>query len=410
MAFRRVMPGGICPDIEVTFDWNNDPTSGVTTWTDITPYLVSYSRSPVRTNEFDMPGPAQATLVLRNDDARFTPDNASGPYFGGLKKYRRIRVRAQWAGVTYGRFWGYVVDWPQSWDNAGKNQYVTLTLSDAMTPLEVYDLQGQSFASKLSGAAIQDVLTAANIASSSLDAGNSTIVAAGPLGAQSYALQRIKDISASENGVCYADGSGVINFHDRHRRLVGGLSVAVQATIGDGPGEIAYADPQPEFGDVWPVVQVTPSGGSVQQASLAAGMASFFGRTLNFPTGGTYLVASASEALSAAQYLANRYGQPVTRIKNLSLIGVQNPSVYWPLILNLDTSDKVVFRRRPYVNGAQTAGTISLTQFVEGYGEDVKVGEDWRVSVPLSPADIQSYWVLGDSVYGLLGQTTRLGY
>src|SRR5690242_1187595 len=111
MAFLAVN-GTNSPTIEVTFDFTNDPTSGSTTWTDITPYVVGYSRQPVRTNEFDQPGPATATVTLRNDDARFIPDNASGPYFGGLKKYRRIRIRAQWAGVTYDRFFGYVVDWP----------------------------------------------------------------------------------------------------------------------------------------------------------------------------------------------------------------------------------------------------------------------------------------------------------
>jgi hypothetical protein len=408
MAFLDVMKGGICPQIEVTFDYTNDPSSGVFTWTDITPYVRSYSRNPVRTNEFDMPGPAGATLVLNNQDARFTPTNASGPYFGGLKPYRRFRVRALWNGVTYGRFWGYVTDWPEAWDNAGKLQTVTLQLVDAMAPLEVFDLQGRSFGAKLSAAALTDVVSAAGLTLTTIDTGNSTIVASGVLPAQSYAMQRIKDICATENGVCYADGSGNLVFHDRHHRLFN--NTAVSATIGDGPGEIAYTNPQPLIGDVWPVVQVVPNGGAVQQASLAAGVASYFSRTLNFPTGGTYLASSTTEALAAAQYLSSRYGAPITRIQSVELIGVQSPSTAWPLILAMDTSSKVVFRRRPLVNGAPTAGTISLTQYVEGYGETVVPGQDWRVSVPLSPADIQSYWVLGDAVYGLLGVTTKLAY
>lgn len=395
----------VSPLIEIVMDWQNDPTSATTTWSDIGNWVTSYSRQPVRTNELDQPGPASASVTLRNDDGRFTPDNTSSPYSGGLKPYRRIAIRANWNGTIYERFRGYITDWPQSWDQAGKNPTVTLGLADAMTPLETYDLQGQSFGSKLSGAAIGDVLTAAGVSSSLLDTGSSTIVASGALGTQSYALQRLKDIAASENGVIYADGAGVVNFHDRHRRITGGASITSQGTIGDGGGsEIPYSDPQPQYGDVWPIVQVTPAGGSVQQAIVSAGAASFFNRTLNWPTGGTYQVSSTAEALSAAQYLANRYSTPVTRINSVTLLGTSNPTL-WPTILALDTSDKVVFKRR--VPGGST---ISLTEFVEGYADNVQIGNDWQINTPLSPADIQTYWVLGDAVYGLLGTTTRLGY
>jgi hypothetical protein len=413
MAFLNVL-GSNNPTIEVSFDYQNDPTSVTQTWTDITPYLVSYSRQPVRTNEFDQPGPAGATITLRNDDARFIPDNATGPYFGGLKKFRRCRVRAQWLGVTYNRYWGYINDWPQSWAQAGKDQTVTLQLTDALTPMQIYDLQGQSFLAKLSGAAIGDVLTAAGFPNAGggapvLDTGNSTIVASGVLATGSYAAQRLKDIAATENGVVYADGAGIVNFHDRHRRLVGGSSVNPQGTIGDAFTEIPYADdPQPQYGDVWPIVNVTPSGGAIQTVTVPAGTASYFNTTLNYPPSGTYLATSAVEALSAAQYVANRYSNPVTRIPDVTLIGAANPAL-WPTILALDTSSKVIFKRRFLSHGVQ-AGTIALTEFCEGYGDDVHVGKDWRVHVPLSPADIQSYWVLGDSVYGLLGQTTKLAY
>jgi hypothetical protein len=409
VTFINVTPGTSNPTIEVTFDPVNDPLSVTTNWYDITPYLVSYTRNPVRTNEFDQPQPATATLVLRNDDARFTPDYSPGPYYGGLIPYRRFRVRAQWAGVTYNRYFGYATDWPQNWDEAGHNPTVTLQLVDALEPTSTYDLQGQSFISNLSGQALQNVLTVAGISSYSLDTGNSTIAAQGPLQPQSYALQMIQDITATENGVTFADGSGTIQFHDRHRRLVGGASNTVQGTIGDGVGEIPYANPQPEWGDVWPIVQVTPFGGSLQQWTNTTGTGHFFQQTLNFPTSGNYLSSNSTEALSAAQYIANRYEATSTRVVSVDLIGAAMTSA-WPTILGLDTSSRVVFRRRPLNDGVPSGQVISLNQFVEGYGDTVVVGQDWRVSVALSPADIQSYWLLGDSTYGLLGETTTLGY
>ena len=416
MAFLSIgVPN--CPKIEVSFDYTNDPTSDTYTWTDISSFVVSYSRDPVRANEFDQPGPAGASVTLRNDDGRFTPDNASGPYFGGLKKYRRMRVRAQWNGVTYPRYWGFVLDWPQSWASAGKDQTVTVRLVDALTPLQTYDLNGQSFASEKSGAAISDALTAAGAKGSgtgaspawSLDTGISTIVASGTVTVGSYAAQRLKDIGASEMGLTFADGAGTIQFHDRHHRLTNASSITAQGTVGDTAGAVRYDAPNPMFGDVWPIVQTTPSGGTVAQVTtVTAGTASYFQQTLTYPTAGQYLVSDSAEALAATQYLSNRYSNPVTRVDTVSTIGVHD-STMWPTLLNLDTSDLVLFQRRFLVNGV-VGGTISLNQIVEGYGDEVTIGKDWRVMLAMSPADTQRYWLAGDSVLSDAGTTTIGGY
>lgn len=418
--------GFTSPTIEVAFDYQNDPTVALAsaTWSDITPYVVSYSRQPVRTNEFDQPGPAGGTIVLRNGDSRFTPNNPSSPYFGGLKKFRRIRVRCQWAGVTYNRFLGHILDWPQSWDEAGKNQTVSLQLADAMLPLVTIDLGANKHSvygspgttAQPSGSAMASVLSAAGVGPTSVDTGRSVVdqpdgsfhvtgpPAAQVYGPNSYALKIAQDIAASENGVVFADGGGTINFHDRAHRA----NPTLQATIGDGGGnEIPYVDPQPAFGDVWPIVNVTPHGASSPVVSInTAGVTSYFEQTLNFPTGGTYLVADANEALGAANYLAARYSNPITRIPSVTLVGAANTSL-WPAILGLDTSQFVSFKRR-LANGQ----TIQLNQFVEGYGDNVTVGQDWRVQVALSPADIQRAWVLDTSLLGgaATGSTTQLFY
>jgi hypothetical protein len=45
-----------------------------------------------RTTEFDDVGPSTCTLVLRNDDGRFTPDSAGSPYYPDVIEGRRLRV------------------------------------------------------------------------------------------------------------------------------------------------------------------------------------------------------------------------------------------------------------------------------------------------------------------------------
>ena len=413
--------GPTSPTIQVQFDYQNAPTSPTTTWTDITAYLVSYSRQPVRGNEFDQPGPASATIVLRNDDDRFTPNNAAGPYYGSLLKYRRMRVRAQWAGVIYNRYFGYVTDWPQSWAQSGKDKTVTLTLGDGMLPLATADVSlvrsggsgpggtidpnnpiGTVLPAAQSGAAIQTILTYANCPNPAvLDTGVSAIPASDPLSSPTYAAQRIKDIAASENGFVYAAGDGTIIFHDRQHRLLSARSQTSQATIGTNPGEIPYTDNvQPDYGDAWTDIVVTPPTGSPGVASNPAAETQFFQSVLTFPPSGTYLVTTAGEAQSAADYLAARYSTPFTRIPNVELIGAAATAL-WSTILSLDVADQVLFKRD---------STISLPQFVEGYGDQVQVGKDWRVQLSLSPTQYESYWVLGDAVQGKLGQTTAISY
>jgi hypothetical protein len=423
MTFLAVN-GTTSPSIEVSFDYQNDPTSASTAWTDITPYVVSYSRQPVRTNEFDQPGPTGGSLVLRNDDARFTSDNTSGPYTGGLLKYRRVRVRAQWLGVTYNRYFGYILDWPQTWGQAGKDATVTLPLIDNLITLETADiywywqvpptppalLPGASFASQLSGQAIQDILSAIvrtpdTPLAAALDTGQSTIPASGVLSEPTYALQRIHDIAATEGGVVYAAGDGTITFHDRGHRFSAARSTTRQATIGEAPYEIPYADNvAPLLGDAWTAVSVTPSGGSPVVAHDDIAHNHYFEHILTYPPSGTYLVTSPIEAQGVAGYILGRFSTPITHIPNVELIGAADLST-WPQILGLDTSDRVLFKRRPTGSSA-----LTYSMFVEGYGDTVKVGSDWRVTAYLSPADTQTYWVLGNSQFSLLGQTTRLFY
>lgn len=316
--------------------------------------------------------------------------------------------------APYNRYFGYVTDWPQSAQSGGYDQTVTLTLTDALTPLTYFDLQGLSFPGTVSGTAIRNILDAAGQANYSLDTGSSQIVGAGTyvgtagLPLQSLAQQRITDIAASENGVVFADGGGSVRFHSRHYRILN--SATTMGTIGDAQGEIPYTNPAtPMFGDTWNVINVTANGGTVESSTDTASTAAYFQRTMTFPPAGTYLVSSQLEAKSASQYILNRYKDPSTRIASVTLVGAANTAL-WPTILGLDTSTRVLFRRRFRNQGTAIGGTVALTQFVEGYGDQVTMSEGWTVPVALSPADLQSYWVLGNATYSILGKTTVLSY
>jgi hypothetical protein len=62
-------------------------------------------------------------------------------------------------------------------------------------------------------------------------------------------------------------------------------------------------------------------------------------------------------------------------------------------------------KRRPQGVGP----AITLVVLIEGVQHNVDVNPlRWTTTLLLSPADIQQYWILGDTTLSVLGTTTRL--
>lgn len=110
------------------------------TWTDITSYV--YARSDVeitrgRPDETQQVQPAHATMVLNNQDGRFSPSNPGGAYAPYLTRNVQLRVYVS-ASAASGelpvqyqgyRFWGEIASVEQHWDPSGTDKWVNLTAS-----------------------------------------------------------------------------------------------------------------------------------------------------------------------------------------------------------------------------------------------------------------------------------------
>ena len=55
-------------------------------------------------------------------------------------------------------------------------------------------------------------------------------------------------------------------------------------------------------------------------------------------------------------------------------------------------------------------GTIETDAYLEAVSHDLAPGPVWQTTWQLSPADGDSYWILEDATFGILGETTRLAY
>src|SRR3990167_9083585 len=81
-------------------------TSG--NWTDITVYCkhVNIGRQSASAESGLSVG--QGQFLMMNNDGRFSPDNASGPYYPNLKINKAIRIKATYSSDNYWLFTGVI--------------------------------------------------------------------------------------------------------------------------------------------------------------------------------------------------------------------------------------------------------------------------------------------------------------
>ncbi len=206
------------PKMVVQVDFVNDPTSGVETWTDITPYvsaktppgggtqLLACGRG--RNYELAQTQAGFINLALNNTDGRFDPTNVASPYYtgagnpGGLPGLvapgRRIRIISVWNNISYNVWRGYVEDWPQTWSDGGFYGGVVGMGTDALSPLSAITLQALPVVEALKDTPL--ALYRLNDAASGAMAGNTS--------ASNQPLAVIKS-GTSTAGAAYAFGGPV---------------------------------------------------------------------------------------------------------------------------------------------------------------------------------------------------------
>lgn len=219
------------------------------------------------------------------------------------------------------------------------------------------------------------------------------------------AVDYLQQLSLTEGGRLFVDGAGVITFHDRHRILQPPYTVS-QMTFGDpAAGEIGYV-PVLTYGeddaDIWNDVPVGNAGQDVQVARDKASKDLYGWKTLTGLTG--LLGTSEQEARDRANRDLSLYKDPVTRIRSITVKPQEDAAqgtAVWSALLSLGQNSRVTVK-------AQPPGAPLFTQqsHVEHLEETV-TPTDWSVTLRLSAAETQEYWLLGTSA---LGSGTRLAY
>lgn len=397
-----------------TLDPGGDPELGGAPETDIASYVRSISIKHGRQFELDRHEAGTATIVLTNNDRRFDPEYAAGAYSPDVIPMKWMSVDVQDTGAVWQTLLrGHVESWRQSYSGNGKDAVVTVTVCDGLRFLSTQRIT-TTVASALSGSQLTAVLDAAGwpLSMRSLDVGDSTL--------QAHAvddeptLDVINRIVESEGGVFYAGYGGSLRFRSRSNYMKDATSTGILVT--DAPSavsDVEYTEITFSYDEqhIWNTVEVQARGGVAKSVSDSASEAKYLKR---FKRIGDLLLTSDNESDDRARTLLARYKDPDMRVESVSFTvrqrntdAAQNAA---NLLVQLFGEGLDVVRNPP-------GGGVAISEVMRLEGLSIVLTpDDLRATAQLSPAVLESYWILGDADLSLLGNaatgtgTTKLGY
>lgn len=391
--------------VEVMF---NPPT-----WTNVTAEVKSINtrrganrgQQPVLRYEA-----GNGSITLDNSTRKYDPTNLSGPYVSGgetlVLPMRQVRIRGTWSAVTYGIMRAFVDSWDLDWNGPNWSE-VTVPFTDGFKVLQANNRIAVTpvGAGENAGARITRILNSAGwpMADRAIAVGNTTLQETDLSGS---ALTECFLTADSELGEFYIDGSGNVVFRNRHAILLETRSNTVQATFGDGVGELQYSKDgltlSYDHETLANVAQITREGGSQQVATDSASVAKYLTRTFNRSD---VLLETDGEAFSYAQWILYTSKEPELRFDTIKINPLKNPSVLFPHVLGREIGDRIRIIRRPPGGGS----AITRDVFIRGISHDIGPSTWHTTWVLQSATKYGSFLVLNNSILGKLNENA-IGY
>jgi hypothetical protein len=202
-------------------------------------------------------------------------------------------------------------------------------------------------------------------------------------------LEVMVEAARVEQGVLFVDGAGRLTFHRLSRRY---NRTSPDLTLDCAAGHVSVPLPLP--GDDFGVVndmEVTRPGGATQRARNLISIDDYglYRDSLEIPA------ASDTDAQAVANWRTGNYGDPRTRVPNLTvnlakLHTIPGGPALVQQILALEISSLIRLTNLP----TQAPGT-SVDVFVEGWTETIDPAGGWAIELNCSPADHYTVAQLG---------------
>ncbi len=333
--------------------WDTSTWGPDETWVDISAYVRSISTTRRLSRDVQTWQSGTATIILDNRDARFTAANLAGPYVTagvtGIRPWRPIRVRAAWAGVTYDVYRGYALAWNEGYVEPfpnGGDAFVTVACEDEWSALARFDglTQTPIGAGETTGNRIHRILSNAGYAGARMiDVGSFTVQATD---LSSNAVAELQLTNDSEGGGLYISRNGTVVFEDNLSLIENTRSNTIQATWGDGPGELPYSAVSPSYDGQLTVNIAAWSrvGGATQTVTDETSRALYRDKR---NTRTDLICETDPQVNTLAVFFVQKFAQPEDRIDSVDIKPRGNPNLLFPAVLSREVRDLCRAVRRP---------------------------------------------------------------
>jgi len=345
------------------------------------------------------------TLTMRivDQNGDFNPQNTSSPYYGLLSPMRKVQITATYSGTTYPIFSGYITGYNTITPKyVGDVVYTTITAIDGMRLLSnaLVTTITDAVAGEDAGTRIGRILDQVGWPTSlrSIQTGNTTMQA--DPGTQRSALAAIQTVQTSEYGAFYIDPNGIATF--KNRSYCTSSPNNTPTVFNDNGSNISYYNAMWLLNDAQVVNQaaITATGLATASAISSASIAKYF---VHSYTQNNLLMQTTAEALDyALAYVASR-AETTIRCDAMTLdLYAANYSTGIIAALDLDYFDPIsITTTQP-----AATGTSSITKNLQVFGVQHSISvNSWKTTfISLEP--IIDGFIIGSSLYGILGTNT----
>ena len=348
-----------------------------------------------------------ATVVLQDDNGDFNPSNVSGKYYGKILPLRKITIYADYNGVRYTLFNGFINQFITHFAvGIYDRSTVTLQCVDGFRMLTNYNVSTIAGTANgdNSGTRVSAFLDLAQWPASqrSIDTGAST-VQVDPGTANRTMLDAIQTVAdKSEFGGFFVDRTGKAIFLSRTNL---GAKAANPATIYKDDGTaIGYQGIELTHDDTLVVndVTVTRVGGSAQNVTDSASITTYYQHS---GVRADILVQTDAEALNQAKMLLATRKDAVLHISSFNL-NLFDPTASTRVIAGLSSE---IFDVISVTKSMPGSTSITKTLFVQGVQHDM-TKKSFDTKLLTAEPIIQSF-ILDSTLAGVLdGSAGLLSY
>lgn len=363
---------------------------------DVTTDIVEFSVNRGKNRQLDRYGAGNAAITLNNEDRRYDPLYADGPYFGQIIPRRAVRISVDGTRV----YTGSIDDWDLSYEASGRSMAMAVC-SDNTYLLANQSLGSATNSIQYPGPRINSILNKAEVnwpaEIRTLDTGE-TLLQSDTISEGTNALSYIQQVAQSEPGFFFVNRDGFAEFVGRYRRTTDS-----DITFADDGTGIPYKNLEVLYGSELLYNAITLSqkdGVTVTAADLASqdqyGILTYSVSDL--------LMEEQSDAINLATFLAAKYSQPEYRFDRVTVQLDKLDPADKTKLLEADLGDAVFLKFTPNGIGAPIERTAEIIRISHNV-----VPDSHQITFGLGSLEV-SPWRLSDIIFGRLSAGNSLAY